>query len=95
LSLQQLFEVSDEIEQTKLIAVCSRLTNELLLAIILCGLESPHAEVRKVSIGVLSRYQSQAARQAYRRAFLMESDEQMLEEFDPMLLTTPSTALPS
>ena len=95
LSLQQLFEVSDEIEQAKLIAVCSRLTNELLLSIILCGLESPHAEVRRVSIGVLSRYQSQAARHAYRRAFLMENDEQMLDEFDPTLLTAPSTALPS
>lgn len=94
--LQQMFEVSDESEQVSIIKLCSRLSNQLLLSIILCGLASTYAEVRKASIMALSRYESEAARSAYRRAFLMECDEDILEEFEPFLLSfTTSSVLPS
>ena len=95
-SLQQLYEVSDEIEQAHIITMCTRLSNELLLSIILCGVESMYTDVRKVAIAALRRFSNEAARHAYRRAFLMECDEQLLEEFEPFLVSLMSpTSLPS
>jgi hypothetical protein len=92
-SLQQLYEVSDEIEQANILGMCGRLSNELLLSIVLCGVESMYADVRKVAISVLSGFAGESARQAYRRAFFMEDDETVLESFEPLLCFAPTPML--
>jgi hypothetical protein len=91
-SLQHLFEASDEPEQVNIIGVCTRLSNQLMLSIILCGIESMYADVRRASIAALDRFEGEGAKQAYRRAFFMENDERVLESFEQYLFSYTSSS---
>ncbi len=81
-SLQYLFDAGDESEKIRVLALCNDFRHQLLLSVILCGIESDSVGVRKAAIAALGSDMSNAAANALRRAFQNETDESLLEEYE-------------
>jgi hypothetical protein len=82
-ALQNLYDAADEAERIQILRLCPRYENQLLLSVVLCGVESEFTEVRRAAIAGLAAIDSHSARIALQRAFLNETDERLLEDFEP------------
>jgi hypothetical protein len=85
-ALQSLYDAADENERIQIQQLCAVFNNHLLLSVVLCGVESEYTEVRRAAIAALATMDDRSARLAYHRAFLAETDERLLDEFDPSIL---------
>lgn len=81
-ALQYLYDAGDESEKKKVLNLASCFTHQLLLSVILCGIESDIANVRKSAIAALGTYGGGTAYNAMRRAFQNESDESLFEDYE-------------
>lgn len=82
-ALQNLYDAADEAERIQILRLCPHYANQLLLSVVLCGVESEFTDVRRAAIAALAAMDSRSARIAYERAFLNETDERLLEDFEP------------
>ncbi|MDH7515937.1 MAG: HEAT repeat domain-containing protein [Bacteroidota bacterium] len=80
-ALQYLYDAGDEPEKIKVIGLCNVCMHQLLLSILLCGIESENRNVRKAAIRALGKFGGATAISALRRAFQNEQDESLLEEY--------------
>ena len=95
--MQYLFDAGDNREKKKVITLCPYLSHQLLLSVILCGIESENLSVRKSAIAALGTHGGPIALHALRRAFQNELDENLLEEYEKWLFNSAhnDTSTPS
>ena len=84
-AMQYLYDTGDEHDKIKVLSLASFFSHQLLLSVVLCGIESDHAGVRKAAIAALGTYGGGAAYNAMRRAFQNEADEALFEEYETWL----------
>ena len=91
-ALQYLYDTGDPSEKKKVVSLCPQFSHQLLLSVILCGIESEDLGVRKSAIAALGAAGGSVALSALRRAFQNETEEGLLEEYEKWLFSGTHTA---
>ena len=90
--LQKLYEVTEPRERIRLIQLAQRMNNDLMISIMLCGLEAEDETVRKAAISALGEHGSETAQRELVRAFRKEEDEDVLQEFEQWIFPVAQVA---
>jgi hypothetical protein len=80
-ALQTLYQEGDLDEKIRILNLIPCLVNELLFAIIICGVEDDHVSIRKTAVRVLGQAETDFTRRELERHFREESEEEVLEEY--------------
>lgn len=90
--LQKLYEVTDARERVRLIGLTQSLRNDLMISILLCGLESEDDDVRIAAIAALGELNSSTARRELIRTFRKEQSEDVLVEYERWIFPVAQVA---
>ena len=85
-AFQKLFDDAEPRDRKRIIELIPHISNELMLSVLLCGLENEHPSVRKASVTVLGCIGSEFAHRELERHFREEDHEEVLEEYARWLL---------
>ncbi len=80
-ALQTLYQEGDVTEKIRILNLIPFLVNELLFAIVICGVEDEHVSIRKSAVRILARAETDFSRRELERHFREESEEEVLEEY--------------
>ena len=87
-ALQYLYDAGDDTEKKKVMILCPLFSHQLLLSIVLCGIESEDVGVRRSAISALGTHGGAVALSALRRAFQNETEDSLLEEYEKWLFNS-------
>lgn len=80
-AFQKIFEDADPHDKKKIIELIPHISNQLMLAILICGLQNQNESVRRAAVAVLGRSGSEFALRILVRHFRDEENEEVLDEY--------------
>lgn len=85
-AFQMLYDDAEPNDKKRVINLIPHISNQLMMSILLCGLENEFATVRKAAVTVLGCIGSELAHRELERHFRIEEHEDVLDEFARWLL---------